>query len=177
VRTTSDLCGRVLDARYRMDKVVATGGMGTVYQGFDSRLERVVAVKVMREDLVYEPGFTDRFVTEARAAARLSDPHVVAVYDRGRTADAVYLVMEYVPGRTLRDVLLIAAWPVGLAVLLVADDVLGIGAADSYGDHPLANVLAYAAATVLFAIGLLRLGRQLGREPVAELATEPVRLT
>ncbi|HPJ20305.1 MAG TPA: serine/threonine protein kinase, partial [Actinomycetota bacterium] len=75
MHTTSDLCGRVLDARYRVDRVVATGGMGTVYEGFDSRLERVVAVKVMNHDLVYEPGFTDRFVTEARAAARLSDPH------------------------------------------------------------------------------------------------------
>ena len=103
MRTTSDLCGRVLDARYRLDRVVATGGMGTVYEGFDSRLERVVAIKVMNADLVDEAGFADRFITEARAAARLSDPHVVAVYDRGRTADAVYLVMEYVPGHTLRQ--------------------------------------------------------------------------
>lgn len=103
VRTVSDLCGRVLDGRYRLDRVVAVGGMGTVYEGFDSRLERVVAVKAMNENLVNEPGFTERFIAEARAAARLSDPHVVAVYDRGRTADAVYLVMEYVPGRTLRQ--------------------------------------------------------------------------
>jgi serine/threonine-protein kinase len=103
VRATSDLCGRVLDARYRLDRVVATGGMGTVYEGFDARLERTVAVKVMNDDLLYEPGFTERFATEARAAARLSDRHAVAVFDRGRSADAVYLVMEYVPGRTLRE--------------------------------------------------------------------------
>jgi serine/threonine-protein kinase len=146
VRTTSDLCGRVLDARYRMDKVVATGGMGTVYQGFDSRLERVVAVKVMREDLVYEPGFTDRFVTEARAAARLSDPHVVAVYDRGRTADAVYLVMEYVPGRTLRQEL---TWggrlPVSRALDILTSVLKGLQAAHSagfvHGDIKPENVL------------------------------------
>ncbi len=146
MRTTSDLCGRVLDARYRIDKVVATGGMGTVYQGFDSRLERVVAVKVMNDDLVYEPGFTERFVTEARAAARLSDSHVVAVYDRGRSADAVYLVMEYVPGRTLRQEL---TWggrlPVARALDVLTSVLKGLQAAHSagfvHGDIKPENVL------------------------------------
>lgn len=134
MRTTSDLCGRVLDARYRVDRMVATGGMGTVYEGFDSRLERVVAVKVMNDDLVYEPGFAERFITEARAAARLSDPHVVAVYDRGRTADAVYLVMEYVPGRTLRQEL---TWggrlPVARSLDILHGVLKGLQAAHSAG--------------------------------------------
>ncbi len=121
--TTSDLCGRVLDARYRLDRIVATGGMGTVYEGFDSRLERVVAIKVMNADLVDEAGFMDRFVTEARAAARLSDPHVVAVYDRGRTADAVYLVMEYVPGHTLRQEI---TWGGRLSVARALDTLRGV---------------------------------------------------
>ena len=146
MRTTSDLCGRVLDARYRVDRVVATGGMGTVYEGFDSRLERVVAIKVMNDDLVYEPGFTDRFVTEARAAARLSDPHVVAVYDRGRTADAVYLVMEYVPGRTLRKELTFGGrLPVARALDILTAVLKGLAAAHAagfvHGDIKPENVL------------------------------------
>lgn len=80
-------------------------------------------------------------------------------------------------GDGVRDVLLIAAWPVALVTLLVADDVLGLGRADAYGDHPLATVLAYTAGAVLFAAGLLRLGRQLGRESVPEPATRPALLT
>lgn len=123
VRITSALCGRVLDGRYRVDRVVATGGMGTVFEGFDSRLERVVAIKVMNDNLVNEPGFADRFVAEARAAARLSDPHVVAVYDRGRSADAVYLVMEFVPGRTLRQEL---TWGGRLPVARALDMLTGV---------------------------------------------------
>lgn len=146
MRTTSDLSGRVLDARYRVDRIVATGGMGTVYEGFDSRLERIVAVKVMNDNLVYEPGFTERFITEARAAARLSDPHVVAVYDRGRTADAVYLVMEYVPGRTLRQEL---TWggrlPVARSLDILHGALKGLQAAHAagfvHGDMKPDNVL------------------------------------
>ena len=146
VRTSSDLSGRVLDARYRVDRVVATGGMGTVYEGFDNRLERVVAVKVMNDNLVYEPGFTERFVTEARAAARLSDPHVVAVYDRGRTADAVYLIMEYVQGRTLRRELTFGGrLPVARALDILTGVLKGLQAAHSagfvHGDIKPENVL------------------------------------
>lgn len=146
MRTTSDLCGRVLDARYRVDRVVAGGGMGTVYEGFDSRLERVVAIKVMNENLVHEEGFTERFVTEARAAARLSDPHVVAVYDRGRTADAFYLVMEYVPGRTLRqEVTWGGRLPVARALDVLTGVLKGLRAAHAagfvHGDMKPENVL------------------------------------
>lgn len=146
VRTTSDLCGRVLDGRYRVDRVVAGGGMGTVYEGFDSRLERVVAIKIMNDNLVHEEGFTERFVTEARAAARLSDPHVVAVYDRGRTADAFYLVMEYVPGRTLRqEVTWGGRLPVARALDVLSGVLKGLRAAHAagfvHGDMKPENVL------------------------------------
>lgn len=120
--------------------------MGTVYEGFDNRLERVVAVKVMNEDLGYEPGLADRFVTEARAAARLSDPHVVAVYDRGRTADALYLVMEYVPGRTLRSELTFGGrLPVARALEILSAILKALQAAHSagfvHGDIKPENVL------------------------------------
>ncbi|MFP5218443.1 MAG: protein kinase domain-containing protein, partial [Actinomycetes bacterium] len=81
--------------------------MATVYLGTDTRLDRVVAVKVLRAALAEDPEFVERFTREARAAAALSSPDVVAVFDQGRDAatGAAYLVMEHVRGRTLRDVL------------------------------------------------------------------------
>ncbi len=99
------LIGREVDGRYRIDAFVARGGMATVYQATDLRLERTVALKVMHRTLAEDPGFVSRFVREARSAARLSHPNVVAVHDQGQDGDLVFLVMEYVPGRTVRDVL------------------------------------------------------------------------
>ena len=101
------LVGRLLDGRYRLDRVLARGGMATVYEATDTRLDRRVAVKVMRPALAEDPDFVERFAREARAAARLSSPEVVAVHDQGTDAatGTAYLVMEHVPGGTLRDVL------------------------------------------------------------------------
>ncbi len=101
------LIGRLLDGRYRLDGVIARGGMATVYAGTDTRLDRPVAVKVMRPALAEDPDFVERFAREARAAARLSSPEVVAVHDQGTDAGTgtAYLVMELVSGGTLRDVL------------------------------------------------------------------------
>jgi len=76
-----------------------------------------------------------------------------------------------------RDALLIVAWPAALAALLVGDDVLGIGAADGYGDHPLANVIAYTLGALLFAAGLYRLGRGLRGEVATQGGPDPVRAT
>jgi serine/threonine-protein kinase len=97
--------GRVVDGRYRVESRLARGGMATVYEATDLRLDRTVALKVMHASLAEDAAFVSRFVREAKSAARLSDPHVVAVYDQGEDGDLVYLVMEYVPGRTVRDVL------------------------------------------------------------------------
>ena len=101
------LVGRLLDGRYRLDEVVARGGMATVYVGHDGRLDRVVAVKVMHRALADDPGFVAKFAQEARSAARLTAPEVVAVHDQGTdpATGAAFLVMEYIPGRTLRDLL------------------------------------------------------------------------
>ncbi|GAA1552478.1 Stk1 family PASTA domain-containing Ser/Thr kinase [Kribbella hippodromi] len=99
------LVGRVLDGRYRVGPRVAKGGMATVYQALDMRLDRTVAVKVMHDGLGDDAQFTRRFVAEARAAARLSNPNVVAVFDQGDDNGTLFLAMEYVPGRTLRDVI------------------------------------------------------------------------
>jgi beta-lactam-binding protein with PASTA domain len=100
------LAGRLLDARYRLDRAIARGGMATVYEATDLRLDRTVAVKVMRPALAEDPDFVERFAREARAAAGLSSPEVVAVHDQGTDAatGTAYLVMEHVPGCTLRDV-------------------------------------------------------------------------
>ena len=105
------LVGRLLDGRYRLDAAIARGGMATVYRATDLRLDRTVAVKVMRPALAEDPDFVERFAREARAAARLSSPEVVAVHDQGTDAETgtAYLVMEHVAGSTLRDVVRDAA--------------------------------------------------------------------
>jgi beta-lactam-binding protein with PASTA domain len=99
------LTGRLLDGRYRIGPRIARGGMAGVYEATDTRLDRVVAVKVMHSGLGDDDEFAARFVREARAAARLSHPHVVGVFDQGDDDGTVYLAMEYVPGHTLRDVI------------------------------------------------------------------------
>ncbi|TCO35199.1 serine/threonine-protein kinase [Kribbella steppae] len=99
------LVGRVLDGRYRVGARVAKGGMATVYKALDMRLDRVIALKVMHDGLGDDAQFARRFVAEARAAARLSHPNVVAVFDQGDDDGTLFLAMEYVPGRTLRDVI------------------------------------------------------------------------
>ncbi len=99
------LLGQVLDGRYRVEAFIARGGMATIYRGADLRLDRTVAIKVMHPAFASDPGFVDRFEREARAAARLNSPYAVAVHDQGNDAGQTYLVMEYVPGHTVRDVL------------------------------------------------------------------------
>ncbi|GCD96247.1 serine/threonine protein kinase [Embleya hyalina] len=99
------LVGRLLDGRYRVDARVAAGGMATVYRALDTRLDRVVALKVMHAGLAQDPESTRRFILEAKAAARLSHPNVVNVFDQGTDGTVAYLAMEYVEGRTLRELL------------------------------------------------------------------------
>ncbi|MFC6883044.1 Stk1 family PASTA domain-containing Ser/Thr kinase [Actinomadura yumaensis] len=99
------LVGQVLDGRYRIESRVARGGMATVYVARDVRLDRIVAIKVMHAGLASDDDFVARFIGEAKAAAALSHPNVVAVYDQRTDGEHVFLVMEYVPGRTLRDLL------------------------------------------------------------------------
>ncbi|KHK96934.1 serine/threonine protein kinase [Microbacterium mangrovi] len=102
---TDPLIGRLVDGRYRVRARIARGGMATVYVATDLRLERRVALKVMHSHLSDDAVFQSRFIQEARAAARLADPHVVNVFDQGQDLDMAYLVMEYLPGITLRELL------------------------------------------------------------------------
>ncbi|QHC70128.1 Stk1 family PASTA domain-containing Ser/Thr kinase [Rathayibacter sp. VKM Ac-2801] len=106
--TTSQLdplLGRLVDGRYEVRSRIARGGMATVYLAHDQRLERRVAMKVMHGHLSDDATFKNRFVQEARSAARLAHPNVVSVFDQGQDSDMAYLVMEYLPGITLRDLL------------------------------------------------------------------------
>ncbi|MFJ9027214.1 Stk1 family PASTA domain-containing Ser/Thr kinase [Streptomyces sp. NPDC102274] len=98
------IVGHVLDGRYRVDARIAVGGMATVYRAVDTRLDRVLALKVMHPALAADATFVERFIREAKSVARLSHPNVVAVFDQGAEGAYVYLAMEYVAGCTLRDV-------------------------------------------------------------------------
>ncbi|GII83670.1 serine/threonine protein kinase [Sphaerisporangium siamense] len=99
------LVGRLLDGRYRVESRIARGGMAAVYLAMDIRLDRTVALKVMHRSLAEDPDFVRRFIGEAKSVASLSHPNIVHVFDQGTDGGHVYLSMEYVPGRTLRDVL------------------------------------------------------------------------
>jgi beta-lactam-binding protein with PASTA domain/tRNA A-37 threonylcarbamoyl transferase component Bud32 len=105
VNSTDPMIGRLLDGRYQIRSRIARGGMATVYLATDLRLERRVAIKVMHGHLADDSKFKERFIQEARSAARLAHPIVVNVFDQGQDSDMAYLVMEYLPGITLRDLL------------------------------------------------------------------------
>lgn len=102
---TESLLGRVFDGRYRVLSHIADGGMASVYLALDTRLDRDVALKVLRHDLAQDDAFVSRFKREARSAARLSHPNVVSVFDQGEDDGHMFLAMEYVPGQTLREVM------------------------------------------------------------------------
>ncbi|RRO82001.1 PASTA domain-containing protein [Corynebacterium bovis] len=97
--------GDLLESRYRIGATIARGGMSTVYHCVDTRLDREVAAKVMDPSLVEDPAFRTRFEREARAVAKLNHPCLVNVFDQGVDGDHVFLVMELVPGGTLRELL------------------------------------------------------------------------
>jgi serine/threonine-protein kinase len=99
------LVGAVLDGRYRVDTMIATGGMSAVYRGLDMRLDRPVALKIMESRYAGDNQFLTRFQREARAVARLKDPGLVAVYDQGIDGQHPFLVMELIEGGTLRELL------------------------------------------------------------------------
>jgi len=96
---------RVLGKRYEIDEVLGEGGMAKVFRGDDRVLNRTVAVKILSPQFAEDQQFVDRFRREAQSAAGLNHPNVVSVYDSGSQGNVHYIVMEYVQGRTLRDVI------------------------------------------------------------------------
>ncbi len=163
------LPGRLLDGRYRVGPLVARGGMASVYEATDLRLDRTVAVKVVHAGLLGgadhghdQDDVAARFVREARAAARLSHPHVVAVHDQGDDDGVVFLAMEMVRGETLRDLLAREApLPPGRALALVQPVLSALAAAHRAGvvhrDVKPENVLIAEDGTIKVAdFGLAR---------------------
>jgi len=104
----SDLTGEIIDNRYQLQRIIASGGMATIYSALDLRLDRTVAVKIMHSHLANDEDFVNRFIREAKAAAALSHPNIVAIQDQGWNeggAPAVFIVMELIDGFTLRDLI------------------------------------------------------------------------
>jgi ABC-type branched-subunit amino acid transport system substrate-binding protein len=99
---TDKLAGKQL-GKYQIQAALGRGGMGMVYAGYDPLLDREVAIKILAPHLVWEEGFVERFLREARAAARIKHPNIVTVYDVGQEEEQFYFVMEYLEGQTLAD--------------------------------------------------------------------------
>lgn len=128
------LVGTLVDNRYAVRSKLARGGMSTVYVATDLRLERDVALKVLHPHLATDENFLGRLGREAKAAARLSHPHVVGVLDQGNDGQTAYLVMEYIKGHTLRDVITSkGALPPRLALALIDPVIEGLGTAHAAG--------------------------------------------
>ncbi|HIP71887.1 MAG TPA: serine/threonine protein kinase, partial [Anaerolineae bacterium] len=94
----------VLNGRYELLARIGSGGMAQVYKSQDRALGRIVAIKVLHESLTSDPGFLERFQREAHAAANLSHPNIVTVHDIGQDGNRYYIVMEYVEGQTLKQI-------------------------------------------------------------------------
>lgn len=101
--TTQNSNAVLLGNRYRLLHQVGKGGMALVYEAYDTRLERPVAVKLLKRDFIDDEGFRERFRQEARSAANLSHPNIVTVHDFGADENSVYIVMEFVSGTDLKS--------------------------------------------------------------------------
>jgi hypothetical protein len=155
---------RTIDARYRLDRLIGRGGMGAVYEASDLKLDRVVAVKIMLSRAFGEPGALRRFRREARTAARLNHPNVVAVHDVGSLeGEGAYIVMERVQGLTLRaamrrnqrmPVALVAEWFEPILNGIAAAHVRGI----VHRDLKPENVMGHRDDSGVLAVKILDLG-------------------
>ena len=123
----------LLDDRYEVGDVIGRGGMGQVHKAHDLRLHRDVAVKFLRADLAAQPDARKRFDDEARNAARLTHPNVVLVLDTGEHDGTPYLVMECLPGRTLKDELAEGPMPPARVTWIARDVLAGLAAAHEIG--------------------------------------------
>lgn len=127
--------GAVLDGRYRLDRLIGQGGMGTVYRAYHLAMERDVAVKVLRASLSDDPLATKRFLLEAKATTRVESPHAVKVFDFGVTTEGEYfMVMEYLDGRTAQHELDIdGPFSVDRALAVARHALAALGAAHAVG--------------------------------------------
>jgi serine/threonine protein kinase len=124
----------VLGERYQLQNPIGRGGMATIYRGLDRRMDRVVAIKVLREVYSTDPKFVTRFQREAKAASALQHPNIVQVYDYGQTNGNYFIVMELVEGTDLRRYLRSrGVLDVDRAIIIAHDVALGLGAAHRRG--------------------------------------------
>ena len=149
--------------RYRVEARIGQGGMAEVYRGFDPALERTVAIKVLLPPYDRDAGFVARFRREAQAAARLSHPNIVGVYDTGADGDTQYIVMEYIEGRTLASFLAGGGKPTPMQSVELTDKIAGaLAAAHAQGivhrDIKPANVMVTREGAVkVMDFGIARL--------------------
>jgi len=131
---TLDALRRALTGTYDVERLLGAGGMGSVYLGHDWALDRKVAIKVVTPDLAASPTVRERFLREARTVARLRHPNIVTVYAAGESAGALYFVMQYVPGESLRDRLTRdGRWDDASAVAALRDLAAALGYAHGQG--------------------------------------------
>jgi hypothetical protein len=123
----------VIGGRYRIHGLLGEGGMARVYDGFDQRLERPVAVKILRPQTLTLPSMGKRFQQEARLAARLVHPNIVAVLDYGKDESSSYLIMERLPGTTLRDEIMGGPMPSQRVMSVMAETLAALAAAHKLG--------------------------------------------
>jgi serine/threonine-protein kinase len=123
----------VVGGRYLVDGQLGQGGMARVFDAFDERLHRRVAIKILHPETEAMPGMRQRFQQEARIAARLIHPNIVAVLDYGEDGDSCYLVMERLPGHTFRDEMARGPLPPERVTLVIAETLAALTAAHRYG--------------------------------------------
>src|SRR5450759_625518 len=120
--------------RYQLQQTLGSGGMSVVYKAWDLRLERPVAIKVLRQDFSFDPSLSENFRLEAKAAANLSHPNIVTVYDFGLDDGKLYIVMEYIPGTDLKTVIKHRGrFTIDEAIPLIVQACAGIGYAHRAG--------------------------------------------
>lgn len=127
---------QLFERRYRLLALAGTGGMARVYKAYDIKMERLVALKVMRREFADDTKLFSRFVDEARAAAQLDNAHLIRVYDWNATSDRTlcYIAMEYVPGRDLRQIMeLGGSFPPSMATRIALEACEALAEAHSHG--------------------------------------------
>lgn len=157
-----EMVGRTITDRYRILELVARGGMGAVYRARDVRLERDVALKILSSPYTDDPGYVDRFLSEARTAASISHTNLVHVYDSGSDGSLHYMAMELLEGyRPLRDVIRSdGPAPVGRAAAIATEILSGLRAVHARGlvhcDVKSANVMVRGESVKLIDFGIAR---------------------
>jgi len=124
----------LLNNRYQLEERLGSGGMAVVYKGRDLMLERTVAIKVLRKDFSNDPAFRERFRQEAKAAANLTHPNIVTVHDFGIDQGRIFIVMEFVPGSTLKDLVQKSGrFSINTGIALIVQACAGVGYAHRAG--------------------------------------------